>query len=105
MVHKIEYPDDVKGFKLLKGANVHPNEEKLIRATITDITYDLVLKKLKDIYGQEKSSDPFNLKSEPAFYTQTETPSDEERSDWEEDYDEEDFNDTFYTPRQRRVGF
>lgn len=107
-VHNIQYPEDVKGFKLLKGANVQPNEEKLIRATITDITYDLVLKKLKDIYGQEKPSASFNIKSEPAFYTRTETPSDEveeERGNWDEDYDEEDVNDTFYTPRQRRGGF
>lgn len=118
-VHKIIYPDDVKGFKLLKGANVQPNEEKLIRATITDITYDLVLKKLKDIYGQEKSSDsskpkstdPFNLKTEPAFYTHTETPcdeDDEEEGEWDEEYEEYDVNDTYYTPRQRggfRGGF
>ena len=66
-VHRIEYPDDIKGFKLLKGAKLQPNEEKLIRATITDITYDHVQKKLRDIYGDDKPSVPFNLKAEPNF--------------------------------------
>ena len=87
-VHNIQYPEDVKGFKLLKGAKVQPNEEKLIRATITDITYDLVLKKLRDIYGQEKLGDSFNLKSVSTFYTQ-ETPSDgieEGKGNCEEEY-------------------
>ena len=77
---------------MLKGVKVQPNEEKLIRATITDITYDLVLKKLRDIYGQEKLGDSFNLKSESTFYTQ-ETPSDEieeGRGNCEEEYYDED---------------
>jgi hypothetical protein len=95
----------VKGFKLLKGAKFQPNEEKLIRATITDITYDLVLKKLRDIYGQEKLGDSFNIKSESTFCTQ-ETPSDEtekERGNLEEGYyDDDEVNDTLYTPRQRQ---
>ena len=114
-VHKIEYPEDVKGFKLLKGANVQPNEEKLIRATIDDITYDRVLKKLKDVYGQEKPSQPsFNLKAEStlytpmetALYTPMETPYDEELFGDDSEYvDEEEANDTFYAPRQRRVHF
>ena len=108
-VHNIQYPEDVKGFKLLKGAKVQPNEEKLIRATITDITYDLVLKKLRDIYGQEKLGDSFNLKSESTFYTQ-ETPSADEieegRGNCEEEYyDEDEVNDTLYTSRQRQGDF
>ena len=107
-VHNIQYPEDLKGFKLLKGAKVQPNEEKLIRATITDITYDLVLKKLRDIYGQEKLGDSFNLKSESTFYTQ-ETPSDEIEEGSgnceEEYYDEDEVNDTLYTSRQRQGDF
>ncbi len=97
--HRIDYPDDIKGFKLMKGAKLQPSEEKLIRATITDITYDHVLKKLKDIYGDDKPSVSFNIKAENTFYT--ETPSDEEI---EEDYqlDDEEYNDIYYASRQRR---
>ena len=88
---------------MLEGANILPNEEKLIRATIIDITYDHVLKKLKDIYGDDKPSElSFNLKSESTFYTQMETPpSDAERTDQCDHMDEDDVNDTLYTHRQR----
>ena len=106
-VHTIEYPEDIKGFKLLKGAKLQPNEEKLIRATITDITYTHVLTKLKDIYGDDKPSVPFNLKAESkTFYTHTETPYDEEEDADDYEYsNEEEVNDTFYAPRQRRTSF
>ena len=101
--HKITYTDDVTGFKLLKGANIPPNEEKLIKATIADISFDHVLKKLKDIYGDDKPSEAkFNLKVEPTFYTKQETPSDEERLDDSEFLEEADVNDTFFTTRRGR---
>ena len=106
-VHKIEYPDDIKGYKLMKGASLQPNEEKLIRATIKDITYAEVLQKLKDIYGEDKPVS-FNLKTESTFYThaETETPYDEEEVE-EYDYlnDQEDVNDTLYAPQQRNRNF
>ena len=103
-IHKIEYPDDIKGYKLLKGARLQSNEEKLIRATIKDITYDEVVKKLKDFFGEDKPSVSFNIKTESTLYTRTETPSaDEEEAESYDYYEEQDdANDTFYTPQQRR---
>ena len=69
-VHKIEYLKDVTGFKLLRGANIPPNEEKLIRATIADIEYDSVINKFIAIYGDDMpANSSFNLKFEPTFFT------------------------------------
>ena len=62
--HAIVYPSDVRGYKLMKGANLPPNEEKMVRASCTNIDYDSVHSKLKSMYGDEKpSSDNFNLKA------------------------------------------
>jgi len=92
---------------LLKRARVQPTEEKLIRATIKDITYDEVVQKLKDVYGEDKPTNSFNIKSE-TFYTRTETPPDYEE-EGAEDYDhleeQDEANDTFYTPQQRRNNY
>ena len=100
--HNIEYPVDIKGYKLMKGASLQPNEEKIIRATIKDINYDEVLQKLKDIYGEDKP-DKFSLKTESTFYTHTETPYQEEESDeYDQPDPQEDVNDTLYTTQQRR---
>ena len=105
-VHKIIYPSDVIGFKLLKGAKIPPNEEKIIRATITDIDYDSVIKKLKAVYGDEKPADSsFNFKTEPTFYTKPEAPLDEERAEDYECVEDDDVNDTLYAPRQKRINF
>ena len=105
-VHKIVYPTDVIGFKLLRGAKIPPNEEQIIRATITDIEYDSVIKKLKAVYGDEKPTDSsFNLKSEPTFLTKLEAPADDDRAEDYEYEEDEDVNDVLYASRQRRGGF
>ena len=106
--HKIVYPEDIKGYKLLKGARLQSNEEKLIRATIKDITYDEVVQKLKDVYGEDKPTNSFNIKTESTFYTRTETPADyeeEEAEDYDHFEEQDEANDTFYTPQQRRNNF
>ena len=67
-VHKIEYPSDVRGYKLLKGVNLPPNEEKMVRASCATIDYDTVYAKLKGMYGDDKpATDNFNLKAEPTL--------------------------------------
>jgi len=106
-VHKITYPDDIKGFKLLKGANLQPSEEKLIRATITDITYEHVLKKLKDIYGDDKPVKSFNIKAENTLITTcAETPPDDDRyNDYFDHEEEEEVGETYYTTKPRRGSF
>ena len=58
--HEIVYPKDVEGYKLLKGSNIPPNEEKMIRASCTDINYESVHAKLKAMYGDDK---PANSRS------------------------------------------
>ena len=103
--HKIEYPKDVKGYKLLKGANLPPNEEKMIRASCTDIEYDSVHKKLKSMYGDDKPSEcSYNLKTEPTFYAEAPDYGEGRAYEYEGDEDD-DVGDVMYASRQRRGNF
>ena len=100
-VHKIEYPKDVQGYKLLKGSNIPSNEEKLIRASCTDIEYESVSKKLKSVYGDErpKESD-FQIKAEPTFLA--DNPEFDEDGEHYDDYEETE--DVMYTSTRPRRG-
>ena len=105
--HKIEYPKDVRGYKLLKGANLSPNEEKMVRASCDTIDYDTVCKKLKSMYGDDKHSttNSFDLKNEPTFLA--EAPDYEEGSIRGEDdeYEQEDeAGDVMYASGRYRRG-
>ena len=87
--HAIVYPKDVEGYKLLKGANLPPNEEKMIRASSNDIEYDSVHAKLKQIYGDERpSAKDFSMKAEPTFVAET-GEYEEQRTDEDENEAEE----------------
>ena len=101
-VHKIEYPSDVRGYKLLKGANLPPNEEKMVRASCATIDYDTVHAKLKGMYGDDKpATDNFNLKAEPTFLTEAPDYDEGRCEDEESEYDEE-AGDIMYTSKYRR---
>ena len=96
--HKIVYPDDIKGYRLLKNSKIQTDEEKLIKATITSIAYDTVLKKLKDVFGDAKPGESrLSMKTEPIFHTKQEAPSDEEGLD--DEFQANETSDAFYTRR------
>ena len=96
--HKIEYPVDVQGYKLLKGANIPSTEEKMIRASCTDLEYDSVHKKLKSMYGDDKPSESYNLKTEPTFYA--ETPDYDKGGDEYKDDVNDDVEDVMYASKR-----
>ena len=45
--HGITICNDLLGFKLLKAANLSSHHEQLIKATITEVSYDNIKKKEK----------------------------------------------------------
>ena len=103
--HAIVYPSDVRGYKLMKGANLPPNEEKMVRASCTNIDYDSVHSKLKSMYGDEKpSSDNFNLKAEPTFFAEAPEYEGSNRCEEEESEYEDEAGDVLYTSARHRRG-
>ena len=107
--HKIEYPTDVQGYKLLKGSNIPPNEEKMIRASCTNIDYESVHGKLKAMYGDEKpSNSSFNLKAEPTFVVnpdyEDEGTADEQDCDFDDDAEDVMYTSNRYKKSNSRRG-
>ena len=96
--HGSSWSDDVLGFRLLKSANLPARDEQLIKATITEIKYNIVKNKIKSIFtDNEKPSasagtDPFAIKSEPTFFAEDE----------EEALEYDDAQETFYVPNRFR---
>ena len=92
--------NDLLGFKLLKAANLSSQHEQLIKATITEVSYECIIQKIKSIFSnstekQVATREEFNIKTEPMFYTKNST------SDDDNEYDNksvDDAVDTFYTP-------
>ena len=100
--HGITICSDLLDFKLLKAANLSHHHEQLIKATITEVSYDNIIKKIKSIFSNEtekSSTQELQIKVEPTYYTK-EITSDEE------DYDNKSYDtidtkcdiaDTYYT--------
>ena len=88
----ITYPNDLLGYRLLKAANLDPSQERLIKATIADLTYDEVRTKLMKVFADESmkgdiddSMHKMEIKSEPAFYTKDEYGEEELQSSSDEE--------------------
>ena len=45
--------NDMLGFRLIKAANLAPDKEELIKATVSDLTYDIVKAKMNKIFSDE----------------------------------------------------
>ena len=61
---------DLLGFKLLKAANLSHHDEQLIKATITEVSYNNIIKKIKSIFSNEKdkpSTQELQIKVEPTY--------------------------------------
>ena len=56
--HGAQWSDDVLGFKLLKAANLNSRDEQLIKATVTEIKYDQIKKKIKSIFLDNEKRQP-----------------------------------------------
>ena len=72
--YKIVLPTEVLAYRLLKSANLSEQHEQLARATISELTYDVMKGQLKKIFADcEKSNKVSNLetvKSEPQYTSQ-----------------------------------
>ena len=49
--HDMKLPEGVLAFRLLKGANLSPDTQKLVRATIKTLTYKDISTELKTVFG------------------------------------------------------
>ena len=84
--------DDLLAYRLIKSANLPSSQEQLIRATVTELKFDLVRSKITKIFSDQSeipSSDfeNLNIKSEPTYYSQE-----------EEQEPSVHFQDEYYTP-------
>ena len=71
------------GFKLLKTVNLSCHHEQLIETTITELSYDSNMKKIKSIFSNETenpSTQKLQLKAKPTYCTK-DTTSDKEKYD------------------------
>ena len=81
--HGITICNDLLGFKLLKAANLSSQHEQLIKATITEVSYECIIQKLKSIFSystkkQVATQKEFNIKTEPMYYTKNSTSDDDD---------------------------
>ena len=53
--HKMELPDGVLAYRLLKSAHLSEQHEQLARATLTELTYENMKGQLKKIFGDPAS--------------------------------------------------
>ena len=53
--HKLELPDGVLAYRLLKSAHLSEQHEQLARATLTELTYDNMKGQLKKVFGDPAS--------------------------------------------------
>ena len=79
------------------------HHQQLVKATITEVTYGNVIKKIKSIFSnktEKPSTQELQIKAEPTYYTK-EATSDEEDYDNKGNYDAADTKcdiaDTYYT--------
>jgi len=76
---------------LLKAANLDSTHERLIKATITDLVYE-VRDKLIKVFAEESierdvenSMSTLKIKSEPSYYTNNECFGDDQHTDSDEE--------------------
>ena len=60
--YKMELPDRVLAYRLLKSANTSKEKQQLARATLTELTFDNMRKQLKAIH--ESASDLYDIQTE-----------------------------------------
>ena len=46
-------PDDLLAYRLLKAANLTMRDEQLVKATITELNYEIVKSKLTKVFSDE----------------------------------------------------
>ena len=99
--------NDLLGFRLIKAANLTPDKEELIKATVTELTYDVVKNKMKKIFSDESkvpsttADTPFSSVQQETFHTS------DQQYDSSEGHSNSDEEETFYTsnkwrPHQRK---
>ena len=76
--HGTTISDNLLTFKLLKAENILGHHKQLIKATISEINYDNIAKKIKSIFSNKTETSKLNDK--PTYYTK-ETTSEEEKNE------------------------
>lgn len=66
--HKLDPPDGILAYRLLKSANLSHEHEQLVQATLDDLTYEKMKTQLKKIFS-DISNSPLStsMKVEPAY--------------------------------------
>ena len=67
--HEMEIPDGVLAYRVLNSANLNEDEMRLCRATLSELKYDLMIKQLTKIFGDEVSCTLKEVKEESVFET------------------------------------
>ena len=103
--YNIELPEAVLAYRALKSANLTPENEKLVRATVTDITQKDMMRQLKKVVGVDThnettdGSDKIRIKQEPTVNFTNESGL---REDGSEDLEEAYYGGHAYTGRWNR---
>ena len=69
--YAIELPEVVLAYRAMKSANISPENEKIVRATVSEIKLTSLMNQLQKVVGIEKSSeinrncDSIKIKTEP----------------------------------------
>ena len=97
--HDTNISDDLLSFKLLKAANISAQQEQLIKATISEINYDNIAKKIKSIFSSDtetrkQNNIELNIKDEATYYSKETTSEEEEYENDNESHNE--LCDTYY---------
>ena len=106
--HGVTISDDLLGFKLLKSANLSLRDEQLVKATVSEVNYEIISKKIKAIFysdDQNSSSNTLvpNIKGEEeTFCTEDITSDDEQLYDNDTESSDDDNCDILYTNQTRR---
>ena len=68
---RVKLPEPVSAYRVLKSANISPEKEQLVHATITELKYEAMKKQIVKIFDEtcltKNSSPPVNVKVEDAF--------------------------------------
>ena len=63
--------DDLLAYRLLKAANLTTRDEQLVKATITELNYEIVKSKLTKVFSDESELTPPDVKSEVQIKSDT----------------------------------
>ena len=98
--HKMEILDGVLAYRLLNSANLSDDEIQLVKATISEMTYENMKQKLKMVFTNAKSENKVDFKDGIKMEIDSESPSYfVEEDDENKEFSAEAKYDTYYNSR------